>query len=114
MTTTHALHAARLKNNCPECFTNDGLEFSFSQEQTIRKLFTRASKDISEKLYCHTCKNTIYPVNWNDDIERVHEYHKKQAHPKKTGIRFTKFGYRLGAGAIVIVATGIALSIKYL
>lgn len=114
MITTHPLHAARLKNNCPECFANDGLEFSFTQEQITKKLFTRAEKNISEKLYCHSCENTIYPVNWNDDIERVHEYHKKQAHPKKAGIRFTKFGYRLGAGAIVIVATGIALSIKYL
>tara|TARA_B100000795_G_scaffold92606_1_gene67701 strand:- start:1300 stop:1644 length:345 start_codon:yes stop_codon:yes gene_type:complete len=114
MTTTHTLHAARLKNNCPECFANDGLEFSFTQEHTVQKLYASASKDISEKLYCHGCKNTIYPVNWNDDIERVYEYHKKQAQPEKTGIRFTKFGYGLGVATLLFVAIGIALFIKTL
>jgi hypothetical protein len=114
MTTTHTLHTARLKNNCPECFANDGLEFSFTQEQTIQKLFTRAGKDISEKLYCHTCKNTIYPVNWNDNIERVYEYHKKQVHPKNTVIFFTKFGYGLIAGILSIIALGAFLTIRNL
>jgi hypothetical protein len=101
MITTHALHSARLKNNCPICFANDGLEFSFTQEQITKKLFTRAEKSISEKLYCHGCKKTIYPVNWNDDIERVYRYHKKQAKPKQTSVKFTKLGYLLVVGTLL-------------
>ena len=36
MITTHALHSARLKNNYPVCFANDGLEFSFTQESITK------------------------------------------------------------------------------
>ena len=112
MITTHPLHAARLKNNCPECFANDGLEFSFTQEQITKKLFTRAEKNISEKLYCHSCENTIYPVNWNDDIERVYQYHKKQAKPKQTSVKLTKIGYLLMAGTLLCI-TLIAVVFYY-
>ncbi|MGK0386383.1 MAG: hypothetical protein ACI849_000997 [Patiriisocius sp.] len=114
MTTTHTLHTARLKNNCPECFANDGLEFSFAQEQTVQKLSTNASKNISEILYCHTCKNTIYPVNWNDDIERVYAYHKKQVHPKESGMRLTKFGFGILLGVLIFVAIGVYLVVRNL
>jgi hypothetical protein len=114
MTTTHTLHTARLKNNCPECFANNGLEFSFVQEQTLQKLSTNACKDISGTLYCHTCENTIYPVNWNNDIERVYEYHKKQVHPKKSGIRLTKLGYGVLSGVLVLVLIVIYLIVQNL
>lgn len=114
MTTVQTLHTARLKNNCPECFANDGLEFSFTQEQTVKKLFTSASKDISEKLYCHTCKNNIYPVNWNDAIERVYEYHKKQADPKKPGKQLTGLGYGLVAGILMLIMLMIYLAYRSL
>ena len=49
MITTHPLHAARLKNNCPECFANDGLEFSFTQEQITKKLFTKSREKYFRK-----------------------------------------------------------------
>lgn len=114
MTTIETLHKARLKNNCPECFANDGLEFSFTQEQTFKKLFTTASKEISEKLYCHTCNTTIYPVNWDDDIERVYDYHKKQVHPKKFGMRFTALGYGVLAGGILVLVLGAIIALKNL
>ena len=114
MTTTETLHTARLKNNCPECFANNGLEFSFTQEQTIKKLFTTSSKKISEKLYCHTCNNTIYPVNWSEDIERVYNYHKKQVHQKKSGMRFTALGYLFIAGSIILLGLSVLLAIKNL
>jgi regulatory protein YycH of two-component signal transduction system YycFG len=103
MITTHPLHAAHLKNNCPECFANDGLEFSFSQEQINKKLFTRVEKNISEKLYCYSCENIIYPVNWNDDIERVYLYHKKQAIPKQTSVKLTKLGHLLLVSALLCI-----------
>ncbi|MEZ4874350.1 MAG: hypothetical protein R2793_02565 [Flavobacteriaceae bacterium] len=86
-TTKHLLHSARLNNNCPECFSTEGLEISFSQEEVSTKLYSKAHPKIEEVLYCHNCNHTIYPVNWTDDIERVYQYHKKLAKPKSSSIR---------------------------
>ncbi len=101
MTTNHILHTATLKNNCPECFANNGLQFTFSQKETVHKLYVKAESAIDENLYCNSCGNTIYPVNWDDDIERVYNYNKKQIKPIKSGARLTK----LGIGLIALLAS---------
>lgn len=74
----NTLHTARLNNNCPECFKDDGLELTFSETEQKRTL-GRKETTFNDTLYCHSCKHTIYPVNWTPDIEKVYEYHKKQA-----------------------------------
>lgn len=112
MTTHHILHTATLKNNCPECFANDGLEFTFSQKETTHKLYVKADKQIEEKLYCKACQTIIYPVNWDDDIERVYNYNKKQVLPLQSTARLTKSGFALIAFALVIAGAGIYLAIK--
>ncbi|MGJ8665614.1 MAG: hypothetical protein ACSHW7_04555 [Patiriisocius sp.] len=104
MITNHSLHTAKIKNNCPECFANDGLEFSFTQNENSQKLFTKADKKIVEKLYCSSCNTQIFPVSWDDDIERVYEYNKKQVIPKKTSLRLTSLGYIVVLISIVVVA----------
>ncbi|RFN59373.1 hypothetical protein [Marixanthomonas ophiurae] len=109
MTTRHVLHTARLNNNCPECYDTDGLEFTFTQEEKHTKLYTQANKEIDEKLYCHTCKNTIYPVNWDEDIERVYQYHKKQAHPNTTYLKLKPLTYGLILFGIVIIGAATFL-----
>ncbi len=101
--TNHILHTANLTNNCPECFATDGLEFTFSQKETDTRFYKKADKSIHESLYCHTCKNTIYPVNWTDDIERVYQYNKKLVVPKKGRIRFKTISYILLLSGIIII-----------
>lgn len=107
MTTNHILHKAGIKNNCPECFANDGLEFIFSQNHTVKKLYTSASKDIEEKLFCHSCKNIIYPVNWDDNIDRVYDYNKKQVVPKKGALKLTTIGFLIVFIGIAIIGIGV-------
>lgn len=106
-TKTHTLHTARSKNNCPTCFGTDGLEFTFTQSEKDTPLFKKPAKLIEEKLYCHTCKTDIYPVNWTEDIERVHEYNKKIAETNKHYLKVKPLFYILITVAIIIVATGI-------
>lgn len=96
----HLLHTAKINNNCPECFSTEGLEFSFSQEEKENKLYSKASNDIEEVLFCHNCQHTIYPVNWTEDIERVYAYQKKLATPKNTS-------YKLKPLAIVIIVSDL-------
>ncbi|GEQ84600.1 hypothetical protein ULMS_01080 [Patiriisocius marinistellae] len=113
MTTNHTLHTAKIKNNCPTCFANNGLEFSFTQEETSKKLYSKADKNIIEKLYCTSCNTQIFPVSWDDNIERVYEYNKKQVIPKKTSIRLTSLGYIIILICIVAVAA-LAYGVIYL
>ncbi|GAB5398731.1 MAG: hypothetical protein Aureis2KO_03160 [Aureisphaera sp.] len=90
---THLLHTSRINNNCPECYSTEGLEFSFSQTENENKFYSKATKEIQEKLYCHSCNQQIFPVKWTEDIERVYEYHKKLAKPIGTGLKLKPLAY---------------------
>ncbi|MEZ4795286.1 MAG: hypothetical protein R2773_07430 [Flavobacteriaceae bacterium] len=87
----YRLHTAKINNHCPECFSKEGLEFTFSQTKTDHPLYTKANKEIEEVLFCYHCQHTIYPINWTEDIERVYEYHKKPVTPKNSGIKLSFF-----------------------
>ncbi|MEZ4858471.1 MAG: hypothetical protein R2781_06640 [Flavobacteriaceae bacterium] len=104
ITKNQLLHTAKINNNCPECFSNDGLEFSFSQKEIETKLYKKASKAIEETLFCHTCKHIIYPVNWTEDIERVYQYHKKLVAPKNSSVRLKPLALTIIFVDIIIVA----------
>ncbi|MEZ4779809.1 MAG: hypothetical protein R2786_10550 [Flavobacteriaceae bacterium] len=99
------LHSAKITNNCPECFSIEGLEFSFLQEEKENKLYSKANPIIEEILYCHHCNHTIYPVNWTQDIERVYAYHKKLAKPKNPSFKLKPLAF------IIILADIIALGV---
>ncbi len=106
------LHQARLNNNCPTCFGTDGLEFTFTQGKRENLLFEKPSSNIEGSLYCHNCKNTIYPVNWTSDIERVYDYNKKIAETKRQYLKIKPLTYILLLLAIVIIAAAIYLLIS--
>jgi len=110
---THVLHKAELSNNCPVCFAKGGLEFTFTQEEKETKFYTKAASIPNEVLRCHICNNRVYPVNWNNDIERVYEYNKKIAAPKASFVRIKPVVYILILIFIVIVASLIYLLIRY-
>jgi hypothetical protein len=102
--TSHILHTAKLKNNCPECYHTDSLELSFSQVEKEHRLYNKASGEITSVMHCSNCNTVIYPVNWNEDLEKVFEYHRKLANPKPSGTRLKPLAYTIiFAGVIAIV-----------
>jgi hypothetical protein len=101
---TRILHTAKINNNCPECYSTDGLEFIFSQEEVENKLYSRANKEVIEKLHCQTCDQDIYPVKWTQDIERVYDYHRKVAKPKSSRIKLKPLAYLLILTDALIIA----------
>lgn len=101
---TNILHTSRLHNNCPTCFGKDGLEFTFSQDERENSFFHKPSSNIDEKLFCHNCKNPIYPVNWTEDIERVYDYNKKLAETQRQYLKVKPLFYILIIAATVLVA----------
>lgn len=110
---THKLHSARSKNNCPTCFGTEGLEFTFTQEEKENAFFIKPSPQIDEALYCHNCKNMIYPVNWTEDIERVYDYNKKIAETQRQYLKVKPLFYIVILTAIIVVAAVVYLFIPF-
>ncbi len=102
---THILHTAKVNNNCPECYSTDGLEFIFSQEEVENKLYSKAKREVIETLHCQTCHQDIFPVNWTEDIELVYDYNLKLAKPKSSGIKLKPLAYLLILTDVLIIAS---------
>ncbi|MCM5662483.1 hypothetical protein [Galbibacter mesophilus] len=79
-----------LTNNCPECFSNDGLMLTFHQKHIENAWYKKATDTISDTIVCHKCHTTIYPVRWTEDIERVREFYLKSVGKPKTFFKLTR------------------------
>lgn len=81
--TLKRFYHAQLRNNCPECYSMDGLSLEFHQEWSENGWVKQTTRHIKEVLYCDHCKADIFPVNWTEDIELVYQYHLKLAQKPK-------------------------------
>lgn len=101
-----------LKNNCPECYSNAGMQLTFKQRFIETTFYKRITNEIEHVLTCQTCHSTIYPIQWDEHIERVFEYQKKAFVPKKTSRRFKKPTYIIfGIICFIIIAVIIGVLI---
>ena len=98
-----------LNNNCPECFSKDGLRLVFKQRIVETTFYKSITKDFKKELTCNTCNNIIYPVNWTDDIERVLEYQEKAFTLKKASTYF-KTPFWIAVSLISILITAIIVA----
>ena len=71
-----------LNNNCPECYSNEGLELIFKQKFKETPFVKSMTKEVVKELSCNKCNTIIYPARWDDGIDRVVDYHKKALKPK--------------------------------
>ncbi|WP_298556534.1 hypothetical protein [uncultured Algibacter sp.] len=93
-----------LKNNCPECFSMDGLRLTFRQKIRETKFYKTITSEISHEITCKTCDSIIYPVQWTEDIDRVFEYQKKAFTPKKKSIYIKKTSWIIAISSIAMMA----------
>lgn len=115
MTTTPKLiRKAELKTNCPECYTNDGLQLEFYQPYVNGRWYKRFLTELSSKIHCTKCETEIFPVSWTPDIERVYDYHRKstplhpsERHWKPAGVIFILVG-------IMVITTAAIVGFHYL
>lgn len=99
-----------LSNNCPECYSNNGLRLTFKQKIVETKFYKSITNDIKNSIACKTCNTTIYPVQWTDDIERVFEYHQKAFEPKKSSTYLKK---RFWAIVVPILVTLLVIFLYF-
>lgn len=100
-------YSSRLNSHCPVCFGTEGLEISLKQDEVSTVFYNKASTNVEENLYCHSCNNMIYPVNWNEDIEKVVDYHRKLAGPRKSYLQIKPLTYVIILVAIAAVAAAV-------
>lgn len=111
-TTYKTIHTAALQCNCPECYSNSGLELSFKQEWKDTFWSKKATDVVREELFCKHCDFPIYPVSWTEDIERLYEYHNKLA-KKETYKKLKAQTYIIGLGLLVTLCVVIYGVIRY-
>lgn len=102
----------RLNNNCPECFSKDGLKLTFKQKFVETKFSKSITSEINQDIICETCNSTIYPVNWHDDLERIFEYHKKTLIPKNPSRYYKKSFWAIIIPVLVVIIMTL-LAIAY-
>ena len=106
------LKQVSLKNNCPECYNNEGLKLTFQQKIIETKFYKSITSEVNNVLDCNVCKTTIYPVQWTDDIERVFEYQQKTIQPKKAS-KYLKKASWIAILMFVLVIITIAILAIY-
>jgi len=82
-----------LNNNCPECYSTDGLTLTFKQKFKETSFYRSITKEIVKELICDKCQSTIYPVSWTDDIERVVDYQNKAFVPKPASLKLKRLAW---------------------
>jgi hypothetical protein len=97
------LKETTLTNNCPECYSTDGMILSFKQQKLKSKLLVKTKSNIIESINCNKCETQIYPGQWTLDIERVYNYHKKTIDHKSGSLHFTRLFYTLMLLITVII-----------
>lgn len=107
------LREVNLNNNCPECYSRDGLQLTFKQRFIENSFYKAISKETSFSLYCDVCNTTVFPARWTDDIDRVFEYQQKASAPKPISIKLKPLSWILilVLSSLLIVVTLFFLGI---
>ena len=101
-----------LNNNCPECYSKDGLRLKFKQKFIDTRFYKSITSEIKYEISCKTCNSIIYPVQWTDDIERVFEYQKKAFVPKNPSTYLKKLSWIVILFIAVVIAA-IVFTVLY-
>lgn len=92
-----------LNNNCPECYSKEGLHLTFKQKFVENTFYKAISTDIKHKLICQTCNTEIFPVRWTDDMEQVFDYQQRALVPKAATFKLKKLTWILLVVAIALI-----------
>ncbi|WP_204344215.1 hypothetical protein [Psychroserpens algicola] len=95
------LKEVQLNNNCPECYSNDGLELTFKQRFIENKFYKSITQETIHDMHCKTCNTDIFPVRWTNDIEQVVAYQERAVVPKPKSLKLKQLAW------VVIIADAL-------
>lgn len=87
------LKEVQLKNNCPECYSNDGLVLTFKQKFVENLFYKAITENTKYEMQCKTCSTDIFPIRWTNDIEQVVAYQKRAVTAKPKSLKLKKAGW---------------------
>lgn len=99
------LKEARLNNNCPECYSTDGLLITFKQKFTENAFYKAITNDTAYDMFCYNCETSIFPIQWTEDIERVVDYQKRAVQPKSKSIKLKPLAWVVIILDLILVIT---------
>ncbi|MFT5847040.1 MAG: putative integral membrane protein [Psychroserpens sp.] len=89
------LKEAQLNNNCPECYSNNGLVLTFKQ-RFVENIFYRAiTEERINEMRCNTCDTDIFPARWTNEIEQVVDYKRRAIQPKPKSLKLKQLSWVL-------------------
>ncbi len=103
------LHSVALNNNCPECYSREGLKLTYKQQFKENRFYRSITSNTISQLKCSVCETDIFPIRWTKNIERVVEYHNKALTPKSRSFKLKKLAWIL----IITIDTLILLGVLY-
>ncbi|WP_425076676.1 hypothetical protein [Psychroserpens sp. S379A] len=107
------LKGVQLNNNCPECYSNEGLELTFKQKFVENMFYKAITENTKYDMHCNICKTDIFPIRWTDDIEQVVNYQKRAVTPKPKSLKLKQAGWLfiiidiLLLITVILFATGV-------
>ncbi|MGS2725462.1 hypothetical protein ACU8DI_02555 [Psychroserpens sp. BH13MA-6] len=105
------LKEVQLNNNCPECYSNDGLQLTFKQGFKENALYKAITNNVINEMHCNTCHTDIFPVRWTDDIEQVVAYQQRAVQHKPQSFKLKQLAwFIIIADAIFIVVVLLLVS----
>jgi len=105
------LKEVKLNNNCPECYSNEGLELTFKQKFVENAFYKAITQDIINDMYCNTCNTAIFPVRWTNDIEQVVAYQKRAVQVKPNSVKLKQLTWFVIIASTVLVS-GVVLFVS--
>ncbi|MBT8245604.1 hypothetical protein [Winogradskyella sp.] len=93
----------QLNNNCPECYSNYGLQLTFKQKISDTIFLKAVTSKTINKMHCNNCNTNIYPICWDSDIERVVAYHQRAVVTKRNLWKLKPLAYVFIAVDILII-----------
>lgn len=107
------LREVELNNNCPECYSQDGLQLTFKQRFIENFFYKAISKETSYSLFCGVCKTLISPARWTDDIELVFEYQQRASPPKPSSFKLKTLSWILIGLLVAIIIVSVLLILGF-
>ncbi len=108
------LKEVRLSNNCPECYSNQGLKLTFKQRFVENRFYKSITDQIINQLYCMTCDSPIFSGRWTREIEQVIDYQKRAVKPRGKSTKLKTFTWVLVVFGLVFLVIGILFGIEIL